>query len=879
MISGATYLLILDYGGDISAVDKVVFTMSGGNDVKKSYPTDVSYSNGKFLVPLKQEETLSLGTKNGHIVKIEAQINFANKSVEKYPLGQFFIEKTLGTEIVTGNSPSGNIVLAHLKFEYDGDVLIAKVEGDISPEEIEEAVEKYLDEHPVEAGISEEECETIVQAAIVNKADKSEIPSLNGYATESYVTNAISGKADKSEIPSLNGYATESYVTSAISGKADKTEIPTKVTDLTDASDYAKKSEITEIPSFTSAQNGKVLGVVNGALAWVDATTPQPQPTVKTLVSISASKTKTSYEVNDTLNVDDITVLASYSDSTSSTVSGWTTNASSIDMTTEGSKSLVVSYTEGGITKTDTIALTVTSVEPQPTPSRPDVPQTGTWQMKTTHKNGYILIGKDDDTSDQAMFVRMVSGYGFPVTINTTFNNAYDMVSHKQTSDADTDVSMYPSGSVSRFAEDTNVHSVNMAIIENNLGEVAQHGASTHSLWKSSEVTDEQLDTLYSTYTSGGGTRTKDEFFIELKRSNEDSDVDQGASYVSTNRASLEADLNYSIYTLGTWGTSEFFVVDGIQVCPRSDLSCGGSSDYARGWNYWGDGQVTMYSDRSGKSPWKVTRLSDGFQASKTANYLESIYQDNSCAELFGHKVLTGIGTVAEWTAFKNTLDTIKSYVDAGKIQVVTRYQYSQLGEFVSNPITALSVSRSGSLNIGDTDSDSAYTVTVTYSDGTSGQPNADMILDRSAVDTTQGGTYTVYAYYRGFKVSCSVNVMSASFTIPDGLKDYDNWFIYQNNTNGNWYAGNYSKTITQAMKSSSSSQLIIVASEKSGELNGWKSTDNGTTWTQVTTNRTTYNVNITTSKTSDTDGGYQFNSAYNDTITLVDSSGFAWNY
>lgn len=53
---------------------------------------------------------------------------------------------------------------------------------------------------------------------------------LNGYATEQYVQSEISGKADKSEIPSVAGLASETYVDehiqSATSGKADKSEIP-----------------------------------------------------------------------------------------------------------------------------------------------------------------------------------------------------------------------------------------------------------------------------------------------------------------------------------------------------------------------------------------------------------------------------------------------------------------------------------------------------------------------------------------------------------------------------------------------------------------------------------------------------------------------------
>lgn len=70
------------------------------------------------------------------------------------------------------------------------------------------------DQHPMSAI-------TGLQAAIDSKADAGDIPSLDGYATQSYVNGAVSGlqsaideKADMDDIPSLAGYATEAYVNS-----------------------------------------------------------------------------------------------------------------------------------------------------------------------------------------------------------------------------------------------------------------------------------------------------------------------------------------------------------------------------------------------------------------------------------------------------------------------------------------------------------------------------------------------------------------------------------------------------------------------------------------------------------------------------------------
>lgn len=77
---------------------------------------------------------------------------------------------------------------------------------------------------------------------------------------------------------------------------------------------------------------------------------------VKTLVSISATKTKTTYEVNDTLTTDDITVIAIYSDeSTADVTADAVIDTSNVVMSAAGSYEIEVSYSG----KTTTIMITV----------------------------------------------------------------------------------------------------------------------------------------------------------------------------------------------------------------------------------------------------------------------------------------------------------------------------------------------------------------------------------------------------------------------------------------------------------------------------------------------------------------------------------------
>ena len=74
---------------------------------------------------------------------------------------------------------------------------------------------------------------------------------------------------------------------------------------------------------------------------------------------IEATKTKTAYAAGDTLNVDDLTVTAYYEDGYSGTVSGYTTNAEDINMSTAGVKTLTVSYTEKNVIRKAELAIVI----------------------------------------------------------------------------------------------------------------------------------------------------------------------------------------------------------------------------------------------------------------------------------------------------------------------------------------------------------------------------------------------------------------------------------------------------------------------------------------------------------------------------------------
>lgn len=109
---------------------------------------------------------------------------------------------------------------------------------------------------------SEYVTETELNSAVSGKADKSEIPSIQGLASETYVDehieSATSGKADKSEIPSLDGYATETYVAEHTSAFITSAELPSEEEvefEELDLSAYAMASAIPDVSNFVTQED------------------------------------------------------------------------------------------------------------------------------------------------------------------------------------------------------------------------------------------------------------------------------------------------------------------------------------------------------------------------------------------------------------------------------------------------------------------------------------------------------------------------------------------------------------------------------------------------------------------------------------------------
>ena len=91
-------------------------------------------------------------------------------------------------------------------------------------------------------------------------------------------------------------------------------------------------------------------------------------PTVLQSITLSGTH-RTSFEVGDTFSYEGLIVTAHYNNKADTIIANGY-NVSSPDMSTEGSKTVTVSYTEEGVTKTATYQITVTAKETPVTPSK-----------------------------------------------------------------------------------------------------------------------------------------------------------------------------------------------------------------------------------------------------------------------------------------------------------------------------------------------------------------------------------------------------------------------------------------------------------------------------------------------------------------------------
>lgn len=379
---------------------------------------------------------------------------------------------------------------------------------------------------------------------------------------------------------------------------------------------------------------------------------------------------------------------------------------------------------------------------------RPTIPN-GYWQFKTTDPYKYVILGTDDSTTSDPYFYRLCRSYGFPYTCNviTDYMDRRMSTDEAEGFTEDDAPALFESAPTTREFLTTCKDRTDI--------EFALHGSSAKHLVSSDKLTDELWSTYYSAYTTEGGTKSLADFKTAFMEAISDYDVAQDAPYVERARGEIEEVIGKYVDTCGIWGGTGTATVDGIEL----SINEIGSNNYA--WRENGYTALGYYL---------VGQFTPGY-VDKTEDYIRHLQRDSGgigdfvdnynrmkvgdCIELFHH--FTDSANIA---SHKQSLATIKQYVDANKVRVVTRKQYAELGEYVANPIVSIDVTRtSATINVGDTDSKDNYTIIATYLDNTTADVTEEAIVE--LIDTSVAGVVNVPAYYRGFQDTVMVDVQS----------------------------------------------------------------------------------------------------------------------
>ena len=93
---GNTYSLSFKLGNvEIDDVEKAEFTIG---TIKKVYPTNVEYEDGKFIVELSQQDTFSLKTVIP--VPIQARVKFTDGHVSATDIKRYKVDVSLSEDIL-----------------------------------------------------------------------------------------------------------------------------------------------------------------------------------------------------------------------------------------------------------------------------------------------------------------------------------------------------------------------------------------------------------------------------------------------------------------------------------------------------------------------------------------------------------------------------------------------------------------------------------------------------------------------------------------------------------------------------------------------------------------------------------------------------------
>lgn len=248
-INACLYIKTLEIGRQLeNNYRQIIFDCSGfGEDIAEiTLVHQRSKDEAPYIVTTSDSETLTWNisdtdTAYAGLGQAELRISFASG------LAKSIVYATHVIESITGDTE----IPEPLQSWYDA--MIDYIDDhSISPEDIAQAVEDYMIEHPIQAPVQSVNSKT--GAVILTAADVGALPDSTAIPTKTSDLQNDSGFITSAPVASVNGQTGSVVLTASdVGALSDDTIIPTKTSDLTNDSGFITSVPVTSVNNKTGA--------------------------------------------------------------------------------------------------------------------------------------------------------------------------------------------------------------------------------------------------------------------------------------------------------------------------------------------------------------------------------------------------------------------------------------------------------------------------------------------------------------------------------------------------------------------------------------------------------------------------------------------------
>ena len=477
------------------------------------------------------------------------------------------------------------------------------------------------------------------------------------------------------------------------------------------------------------------------SIAWSAEYSSGSQTATLDSISLDTSDAPTTFNVGDDFSYEGLSVTAYYDDGTDDIVTP--TNVSTPDLSSAGQKTVTVSYTEGGVTKTATYTITVNAVtlESIEVSDAKTAYYVGDTFVKPTVTATYSN-GSTSDVTSSATF----SGYNLSNAGNQTVSVSYTNgttvnTSYSITVTALAVTSIEVSGQTTSFSVgDTFSFGGTVTAHYNNGSTADVTSSASYSGYNMSTAGNQTVTVSFGgqsatyqitvTESSGGATDS-----TQFELVNSTSDLEAGKSYIITN---------------GTSGTVKAIAVTSNSNNRKTTSATVSDGKITRG------SSIMSFTLGGSSGAWTFATENyagtDGYLASAASgsyNYLRVISTAGTATISFsGNEAVINIGPHTSRTQIRyNTSDLFACY-SSGQDPI---YLWKQVTPKVLDSISIDTTNVQTIFTIGDTFNYTGLVVTANYTDSTSATVSP---TDVSTPDLSSTGNKTVTVTYTESAVS-----------------------------------------------------------------------------------------------------------------------------